>query len=306
MAAQFTDDKHPIPDVPIKTVDFRAATHKDLLTVCNVVLEKDKKWQTEEFNAIFQAQQKELVERLAKEKKMELDNLKSEHKLHIEKLQQQNLEMMNEELKAEADKMKDLMHKSIALTIEDGKLEGQKQLDESLKEACMSFEKERSETMRRVIMEHKMLQVLKAQQLKVGYDKEIEKLEAEWNEKLNMQAEKASAHEKETLDRELEITRKKFNVRLEEALLEANKKHTQEENELKKCLENEQLNGASLRKEIQHLNSSIAKLKTDLEKSLQSFQNFIEGTPGFNAGQSGFILDHLLSNGFDEFTSSSD
>ena len=113
-------------------------------------------------------------------------------------------------------------------------------------------------------------------------------------------------HESETLDNELRLAQKRFDVRLEEALSEADRNHNEELNKLNQSIENEKLNGIQLKNIIQSLKTSINLMKVDLRKVLDAFQRFVDESPGFSPGQSEYVLDNLLPDGFDEFISISD
>lgn len=293
-------------DVAIKAVEIQAATHVEIISVGNDVFQKNNEKQWEQFNTKLKKHELDLIQILEGEKKAALEQLRLEHEMNIEKLKLHYNDMMDNALKEEAERMRDIMDKIATTSLEEERLEGQRKLDESLKKAREDFDVEKAEAIIQVTLEHEKKQKIREKQLEDEHKANIEKITNEWKEKLKVQARKELLNKNETLEYEKEAAKKRFDVRLEEALREQGNRHEEEVARLNQCIENEKLEGVRLQNEIQSLNDSIDKKKQDLKNVLAAFQKFVDQTPGFSPGQSEFILDNLVPEGFDEFVSSSD
>lgn len=293
-------------EVPVKAAEIQAVTHQSILGVGDTVFQKNNELQNVKFNTTLQAQQAKLMKRLNEEKDSALQDLSHEHKDNLDKLQDQYNEMMDKALKEEAQRLQAIMDKIAMASLEEEKLEGQRKLDESLKKARIDFDVEKAEAILQVTLEHEKAQKVREEELLADHEAECERLNAEWSEKMQILSEKAILHEKERLEYELEMAKQKFDKQMEEALLEADQKHQDVVTSLNEAIEKEKQDGAALHSKIDSLDATIETRKQELRHLLQTFQEFIDRTPGFSSGQSEFVLHQLLPSGFDEFISGGD
>lgn len=278
-----------------KAHEVRSVTHEEIISLGDTLFQKAIKQQKQFFCQQLSEFECKLTQQLRKERDKELKLLDEQHQERIEQLRIKYLDLQNSALKEEALKVQDIMSKKASIIVEETVLEGQKKLNAALLKARKDFDEEKKRSVKETILKQQNIAIESEIKNQEKHKKAMKVLNKEWEMKMKIQFRTHETQIEEVSEEIKNNMESAFKERLECELNKLNEKHNDEIESIRNETRLVQSEKEKCDEEINVLTENINKLNDNNQKIMKAFQEFVNSSPGFEDGQSDYLLQKLIT-----------